>query len=252
MKLGLVVVSDHVFLDPSLDKVKTYVEQRLRGSELELGFVAYVPNDIHAIRRAVYRALESSDTVLICGGTGASSLDLSIEALRPLLDKELELGEYVRIRSMENVGSRAYLSRSLAGVVEGKLVVAIPAKLDAVDIALEVIRELAEHVKEVARGVPHWGRKIVVEVLDEVIESVATKNMAKRVVEQNGSRIVAYLDLPLSLDDLRTICEASTQCIALRGRERTFVALIGIDGVMKFVEIVYEKYLSKRSLHHQA
>lgn len=100
---------------------------------------AEVPDDVSAIRGAVEAALAAGvDVVLTTGGTGVSPRDVTPEALRPLLDKELPgFGEAFRAQSWQEVGSAAIASRALAGTRGASLVVALPGSPAACRLALE-------------------------------------------------------------------------------------------------------------------
>ena len=76
--------------------------------------------------------------IFFVGGTGVSPDDLTIETIRPYIHKELEgFGELFRMLSYEKIGAPAILTRALAGVARGKLIVCLPGSPDAVKTALE-------------------------------------------------------------------------------------------------------------------
>jgi molybdopterin adenylyltransferase len=82
--------------------------------------------------------LQTLDAIIVNGGTGIAARDSTIEAVRALLDKELEgFGELFRHLSYWQIGSAAMLSRALAGVAAGKIVVALPGSPDACRLAME-------------------------------------------------------------------------------------------------------------------
>jgi len=95
------------------------------------------------------------DAVLISGGTGLGSRDRTVEAVRPLFDKELPgFGEIFRMVSFnEQVGTAAILSRAVAGSVNGKLVVSMPGSKAAVELALTrvLLPELRHAIRELSR-----------------------------------------------------------------------------------------------------
>ena len=99
-----------------------------------------VPNDAAAIAAALWELLESDgvDVVVVCGGTGFSPRDLTVEAVRPLLERELEgFGELFRALSFQEIGAAAMLSRSTAGVVRGRAVFVLPGSPRAAALAME-------------------------------------------------------------------------------------------------------------------
>ncbi|MEM1937912.1 MAG: molybdopterin-binding protein, partial [Candidatus Caldarchaeum sp.] len=75
------------------------------GHEVE--YLGVFNDDVWMIRTAVVKALdEPFDAVVVTGGTGVSPRDVTVEALKPLLDKELEgWGEIFRLESFKTVGA---------------------------------------------------------------------------------------------------------------------------------------------------
>ena len=96
-----------------------------------------VKDELVSIRRAVKEAWEVADVVLLNGGTGVGPRDVSVEAVRPLLDKSLEgFGELFRAMSFQEIGSAAMMSRALAGVRGEKIVFVLPGSPAACSLAL--------------------------------------------------------------------------------------------------------------------
>jgi molybdenum cofactor biosynthesis protein B len=114
-----------------------------------------VPDEPEAIRAAISRGRESgARAVLITGGTGITRRDQTVEAVRPLLDKEVPgFGELFRMLSFQEIGSAAWLSRALAGTVHETLVFVLPGSPNAVRLALErlILPELGHAVRELSR-----------------------------------------------------------------------------------------------------
>ncbi|HUM12921.1 MAG TPA: molybdenum cofactor biosynthesis protein B [Myxococcaceae bacterium] len=114
-----------------------------------------VRDEPEAIRAAVEAGLEGgARAVLITGGTGITRRDQTVEAVRPLLDKEIPgFGELFRMLSFEEIGSAAWLSRALAGTMRGALVFVLPGSPNAVRLALDrlILPELGHAVRELSR-----------------------------------------------------------------------------------------------------
>jgi len=115
-----------------------------------------VPDNKPTIEQNVKEVLKlkTVDAVITCGGTGISSTDVTIEAVEPMLDKELPgFGEIFRRLSFEEIGSAALLSRAVAGVTDGKAVFCVPGSPQAVRLCLErlILPEaghILKHVRE--------------------------------------------------------------------------------------------------------
>lgn len=94
-------------------------------------------------------AMPGVEAILITGGTGLAPRDTTVEVLEPLLEKRIEgFGELFRSLSFEQIGAAAMLSRAVAGVCGGKIVVAMPGSEAAVRLAMTrlILPELAHMV----------------------------------------------------------------------------------------------------------
>jgi len=103
-------------------------------------FRRIVPDDESLIKKNLKEALrlQNVDAVMLCGGTGISPTDVTIETVKPLLKKELYgFGEIFRWLSYQIIGSAAVMTRAVAGVMEGKGVFCIPGSSQAVKLCLE-------------------------------------------------------------------------------------------------------------------
>jgi molybdenum cofactor biosynthesis protein B len=118
---------------------------------------ALMPNGEDAVRAAVSALLERDDldAVILSGGTGLGSRDRTVEAVQPLIERELPgFGELFRwISFRDQIGTAAILSRALAGAGRGKLIVSLPGSKDAVELALShvLLPELRHLIHELRR-----------------------------------------------------------------------------------------------------
>ena len=93
-----------------------------------------VDDDRDAIVEAVATAIDEddADVVVTTGGTGLTPDDVTVEALRPLFDRQIPgFGELFRWLSYEEVGPMAMASRATAGVVDEQLVFCLPGSENA-------------------------------------------------------------------------------------------------------------------------
>ncbi|WP_100330655.1 MogA/MoaB family molybdenum cofactor biosynthesis protein [Bacillus xiapuensis] len=127
----------------------------VRKLAAEAGFTvkesAIVADDLSAIQEQVSRWLsrEDVDAIITTGGTGIAKRDVTLEAVRPLYEKEIDgFGELFRYLSFtEDVGTRALLSRASAGVVGEKVIFALPGSTGAVKLAMNKLISLElEHI----------------------------------------------------------------------------------------------------------
>ncbi|HIH72969.1 MAG TPA: molybdenum cofactor biosynthesis protein MoaB, partial [Thermococcaceae archaeon] len=139
-KFAVITVSDTASRGKREDLSGYYIIEELKKEGNENVYYAVVPDEKLKIIKAVIEALEKADVVITTGGTGITRRDVTIEALRPLFDKELVgFGEIFRLKSYEEVGTAAVLSRATAGIIrdkESKVVFCLPGSLNAVKTAL--------------------------------------------------------------------------------------------------------------------
>jgi molybdenum cofactor biosynthesis protein B len=115
-----------------------------------------IPDDINAITQALEHIIERivPHAVIMTGGTGISPKDVTIEAVRPLFDKELTaFGPVFAQLSFDEIDSAAILSRATAGFIKGTVVFCMPGSLNACKLACNnlifpELGHLIKHAKE--------------------------------------------------------------------------------------------------------
>ncbi len=136
LKIGVVTASDT--RTPETDTSGALIRDLLEGAGHQVVYYEIVPDAPQSIAHAIFANLPRLDAIVLTGGTGIAPRDATIEAVRPLLDKELEgFGELFRMLSYQEIGSAAMLSRALAGVRQGKFVAALPGSTAACRLAME-------------------------------------------------------------------------------------------------------------------
>ena len=118
----------------------------LKDAGIPVQHYAIVPDRIEAIRAELFRALKTTNCVILNGGTGLTHDDCTIEAVSPLLEKRIDgFGELFRAKSFLEIGTSTMLSRAIAGVSEGKAIFSIPGSTPAVTLATKelIVPEIA-------------------------------------------------------------------------------------------------------------
>ena len=124
----------------------------LVGAGYKVVYSDLVSDDADLIRKSLEKAvnMRSVNVVIMCGGTGVTKTDVTIETVAPLIEKDLPgFGEIFRKLSYESVGSAAIITRAAAGLIRGKVVFCLPGSPQAVEMALRslIIPEAAHIVK---------------------------------------------------------------------------------------------------------
>ena len=165
MKIGRITVSDRasagIYEDRSGPEIETVLREFLGGAaEFES---AIVPDETDLISAALKKFADElkCDLIVTTGGTGISARDVTPEATRAVLERELPgFGEIMRVQSFAKVWT-AILSRAVAGTRGKSLIVNLPGKPSAVRECLEIlapaIREGVAHL----RGEDPHGKQVV-------------------------------------------------------------------------------------------
>jgi molybdopterin adenylyltransferase len=132
LNIAVLTISDT--RDERTDKSGATLVERLRHAGHSLVAKLIVPDDIYAVRAAVssWIAAPEVDVVITTGGTGLTGRDGTPEAVKVLLDKEIEgFGELFRAVSYDEIGTSSLQSRCLAGVANGTYVFCVPGSSNA-------------------------------------------------------------------------------------------------------------------------
>jgi molybdenum cofactor biosynthesis protein B len=112
----------------------------LEGAEHRVVEYRIVPDSVEQIEKTLRELMGREDVkvIIMNGGTGITSRDVTPEAVTPFLEKRLDgFGELFRFLSYEEIGPAAMMSRALAGVSSGKMVICLPGSRGAVSLAME-------------------------------------------------------------------------------------------------------------------
>jgi len=115
-----------------------------------------VKDDPEVVRDGIGRQLANPavQVIITTGGTGITSRDCTYEAVSAMLWKRIDgFGEIFRTLSYEQIGPAAMMSRAIAGVIAGRVIVSLPGSEAAVRLAMEklLLPELGHLVREATR-----------------------------------------------------------------------------------------------------
>ena len=154
MTIGLLTIS--TTRSEAEDKAGLWIRKRIAKEGHNTVLYKVIPDDRGVIEKTVLDALIniSPNALILTGGTGISAKDVTIEAIRPLLNKELTaFGPIFSQLSFEEVDSAALLSRATAGIAMDTVIFCIPGSINAVKLACSALifpelGHLVRHIKE--------------------------------------------------------------------------------------------------------
>ena len=129
IRAGIITISDRAAQGVYPDLGGPVLKEAAAGYGWLVAAETLVPDEKLDIQRAIGQQVAAGcHLVLTTGGTGASPRDVTPEAVRELAQRELPgFGETMRRESLK-LTPNALLSRSLAAVVNGTLVICLPGK----------------------------------------------------------------------------------------------------------------------------
>ena len=133
VRIAVLTVSDTRTLEN--DTSGQVLVDRIEGTGHEVADRALVRDDRDAIREQVSGWINdpSVDVVISTGGTGLTGRDVTPEAVKPLLEKEIEGFSVIFHQvSFQSVGLSTLQSRACAGVAKGTFIFCLPGSNGAV------------------------------------------------------------------------------------------------------------------------
>ena len=153
VRAGIITVSTRGAAGERTDESGPAMRDALVAAGFEVVHSALVPDDVEGIATAILGALRAgANVVLTTGGTGLSPNDVTPEATRRVIDREVPgIAEALRAKSLEKT-AHGMLSRGVAGAVGPALVVNLPGSPRAVRESLEVLLSVLPHAVELLAG----------------------------------------------------------------------------------------------------
>lgn len=148
----IVVCSDTISKGEGEDKAGKVIASKLKeqGIYSELCIIPDEPEEIRSVLKN-----SNSNLVIFTGGTGVGPRDVTPETIEPMLDLKLKgVEEQIRNYGQQRM-PYAMLSRSVAGIMEGKLVLAFPGSTKGAAECMDAIFPHVLHVFKVIKGKRH-------------------------------------------------------------------------------------------------
>ena len=142
VKIGIVTMSDRASAGIYEDKSSKEIEQFLKENITNEFEIIYrlIPDDYKKIADTLKELVEMKcSLILTTGGTGPAPRDVTPEATREVIEKELPgFGELMRMHSLKYVPT-SILARGIAGVVKNSFILNLPGSPKAIKENLEAV-----------------------------------------------------------------------------------------------------------------
>ncbi|MCK4663451.1 MAG: MogA/MoaB family molybdenum cofactor biosynthesis protein [Bacteroidales bacterium] len=113
-----------------------------------------LPDNSHKLKEIIKKSVsEKIDIIITTGGTGIGPRDITIDTIKPLLDKEIPgIMEMIRVKYGKEKPN-ALLSRAIAGTINKSLIYTLPGSVKAVKEYMDEIFKTLVHTIYMLHGV---------------------------------------------------------------------------------------------------
>ncbi len=149
---ALIVVSDRAAAGTRPDETAALLLPLLSAAGFDLADVVVVPDEVDRIEDALRAQALKGRLVLTTGGTGVAPRDVTPEATRRVIEKEVPgIAEEIRRRSAER-NLKALGSRALSGTAGRSLVVNLPGRPAGAVEAFGFVAGVLPHLVDLLSG----------------------------------------------------------------------------------------------------
>lgn len=152
---AVIVCSDTIAAGKKEDKAGKAIIAHLERYAVPATYTI-IPDEVADIQNHIKQAVnENTSLVLITGGTGLSPRDVTPEAVRPLLNREIEgIAETIRSYGQDRT-PYSMLSRSVAGTIGNSLVIALPGSTKGATESMDAVFPAVFHIFKMLKGGRH-------------------------------------------------------------------------------------------------
>ncbi|MCB9223129.1 MAG: bifunctional molybdenum cofactor biosynthesis protein MoaC/MoaB [Crocinitomicaceae bacterium] len=156
LRAVVVVCSDSISAGQKEDKAGKGIISSLEKCEVQIVEYVIIPDEVDEIQKVVEKySNDKVDLIIFTGGTGLSVRDVTPEAIVPLLDREIPgIAEAIRSYGQERT-PYSMLSRSLAGVKNQSLILALPGSTKGAQESMDAMFPHILHIFRIFKGARH-------------------------------------------------------------------------------------------------
>ena len=156
-KAAVITVSDKCSTGERVDTSGPAVAEMLEGAGFDIVYKGIVPDERPQISAEMVNCVRElgADIVISTGGTGFSSRDVTPEATRDVIEREVPAIPQAMLYYSLAITPRAMLSRAVAGILGSSLIINLPGSEKAARENLSAVIGTLEHAMHMIAGGGH-------------------------------------------------------------------------------------------------
>lgn len=156
-KAAVITVSDKCSIGERVDTSGPAVVSMLKDAGYDVVYTSIVPDERDEISAELVKCSYEieADIIITTGGTGFSMRDVTPEATRDILDREIPSIPQAMLYYSLQITPRAMLSRAVAGIRDKSIIINLPGSEKAARENLSAVIGTLEHALQMLAGGGH-------------------------------------------------------------------------------------------------